>query len=170
MLKPLSEDEWNYETAAHLLNRAGFGGSPSEIQKLAGLKHDQAVALLLDYEAIPDNTANPDWARPDPVRMARLREVNQHGTPEEKKAAQQAENKQQALWMLELRGWWLQRMARGPRPLQEKWCCSGMVILRPARTRCARRIICGGRTNCSAGWPPATGSNCSMTPAKTRPC
>src|SRR5208282_5248431 len=36
------------------------------------------------------------------------------------KAAQQAENKQQALWMLELRGWWLQRMARGPRPLQEK--------------------------------------------------
>ena len=120
MLTPLSEGKWNYETAAHLLNRAGFGGAPSEIEKLVGLKPDQAVALLLEYEAIPDNTPNPDWAKPDPARMARLRDVVRNGTPEEKKAAQQAENKQQALWMLELRGWWLQRMARGPRPLQEK--------------------------------------------------
>ena len=120
MLKPLSGQKWNYGTAAHLLNRAGFGGPPSEIAKLAGLKPEQAVSWLLDYELIPDNTLKPDWAKPDPERMARLRDVNQHGTPEEKKAAQQAENKLQALWMLELRGWWLQRMARGPRPLQEK--------------------------------------------------
>jgi len=120
MLKPLSGQKWNYGTAAHLLNRAGFGGPPSEIAKLAGLKPEQAVSWLLDYELIPDNTLKPDWAKPDPERMARLRDVNQHGTPEEKKAAQQAENKLQALWMLELRGWWLQRMARGPRPFQEK--------------------------------------------------
>ncbi len=120
MLKPLSSNRWSYETAAHLLNRAGFGGPPSEIEKLAGLKPDGAISALLDYEAIPDNTPNPDWARPDPARMARLRDINQHGTPEEKKAAQQQENKQQNLWVLELRGWWLQRMARGPRPLQEK--------------------------------------------------
>jgi hypothetical protein len=40
MLKPLSESKWNYETAAHLLNRAGFGGPPSEIEKLADLNHD----------------------------------------------------------------------------------------------------------------------------------
>ncbi len=120
MLKQLSSDRWNYETAAHLLNRAGFGGPPLEIQKLADLKHDGAIAALLDYEVIPDYTPNPDWARPDPERMARLRDINQHGTPEEKKAAQQADNKQQNLWMIELRGWWLQRMARGPRPLQEK--------------------------------------------------
>jgi uncharacterized protein (DUF1800 family) len=80
----------------------------------------QAISALLDYENIPDGTPNPDWAKPDPERMARLRDIYQHGTPEEKKAAQQAENKQQNLWMQELRGWWLQRMARGPRPLQEK--------------------------------------------------
>ena len=66
MLKPLSESKWNYETAAHLLNRAGFGGPPSQVEKLAGLKHDQAVALLLDYEMVPDETPDPDWAKPDP--------------------------------------------------------------------------------------------------------
>jgi uncharacterized protein (DUF1800 family) len=120
MLKPLSSERWGYETAGHLLNRAGFGGPPLEIEKLADLKPEQAVSALLDYEFVPDNTPNPDWARPDPERMARLRDIYQHGTPEEKKAAQQAENKMQNLWMLELRGWWLQRMARGPRPLQEK--------------------------------------------------
>jgi uncharacterized protein (DUF1800 family) len=120
MLKPLSEQKWNYEMAAHLLNRAGFGGPPSQIRQLADLTHDEAIASLLDYERIPDNTPSPDWARPDPARMTRLKDINRNGTPEEKKAAQQAERKQEARWMIELRGWWLQRMAHGPRPLQEK--------------------------------------------------
>lgn len=120
MLQPLSTSRWNFAAAAHLLNRAGFGGTPADIENLAGLGPDKAVAFLLDYEKIPDATPDPEWARPDPARLMRLRDINQHGTPEEKKAAQQAENKMQNLWMQELRGWWLQRMARGPRPLQEK--------------------------------------------------
>jgi uncharacterized protein (DUF1800 family) len=120
MLKPLSQDRWNLEMAGHLLNRAGFGGSPDEIQKLASLGHDQAVSSLLDYEKISDTTPNPDWAKPDPARMLQIRDINQTGTPEQKKALQQEQNKLQQLQMLELRGWWLQRMAHGPRPFQEK--------------------------------------------------
>ena len=120
MLKPLSEQSWNYETAAHLLNRAGFGGSPSEIERLAGLGPDQAISFLIDYEIIPDPTLDPDWAKPDPERMRKIRDVNQHGTPDEKKQMQQEEGKLQREWMMELRGWWLQRMVRGPRPFQEK--------------------------------------------------
>ena len=120
MLKPLSSDRWNYELAAHLLNRAGFGGSPDEIQQLADLSHDKAVASLLDYERIPDSTPDPVWAKPDPDRMRQIREVNQHGTPEEKKQMQQQESKLQYARMIELRGWWLNRMAKGPRPFQEK--------------------------------------------------
>jgi uncharacterized protein (DUF1800 family) len=120
MLKPLSSGQWNYSTAAHLLNRAGFGGSPMEIQTLADLGLDKALSSLLDYENIPDATPNPLWAQPDPVRMAKLRDINQHGTPDEKKQAQQDENKLQYGRMLELRGWWLERMAKGPRPFQEK--------------------------------------------------
>jgi hypothetical protein len=59
MFKPLPDSQWSYTTAAHLLNRAGFGGSPAEIQKLADLKPDEAVSVLLDYEKIPDLTPDP---------------------------------------------------------------------------------------------------------------
>ncbi|HTL72063.1 MAG TPA: DUF1800 domain-containing protein [bacterium] len=120
MLKPLSSDRWDYTKAAHLLNRAGFGGPPEEIQKLADLGPDKAVAYLLDYEKIPDPTPNPDWAQPNPDEIKKLREVQRTGTPEEKKMAQREQQQLFQRRMLELRGWWLKRMATGPRPLQEK--------------------------------------------------
>ena len=40
MLKPLPAGKWNFTTAAHLLNRAGFGGPPAEIEKLVKLGPD----------------------------------------------------------------------------------------------------------------------------------
>jgi uncharacterized protein (DUF1800 family) len=120
MLKPLSASNWNYQMAAHLLNRAGFGGTPLEIQQLADLTMAEAVSSLLDYEKIPDSTAAPDWAHPEPDRLAAMRQVYKTGTPEERRQAQQAEQKLQYTRMIELRGWWLNRMAKGPRPFQEK--------------------------------------------------
>jgi uncharacterized protein (DUF1800 family) len=120
MLQPLSSNQWNYEMAAHLLNRAGFGGSPSDIEKLANLSHEQAIASLIDYEYISDPTLNPDWAKPNPDEIAKYRQIVQTGTPEEKKAAQKQQQQEYQMRMMELRGWWMQRMARGPRPFQEK--------------------------------------------------
>jgi uncharacterized protein (DUF1800 family) len=120
MLQPLTSGRWNYETAAHLLNRAGFGGSPAEIETLAGLGPEKAVSFLIDYEKIPDPTPDPDWAKPDPARLLQVRDLNQTGTPEQKKALQQEQAQLQQRQMLELRGWWLERMAHGPRPFQEK--------------------------------------------------
>ncbi|HUA64484.1 MAG TPA: DUF1800 domain-containing protein [Alphaproteobacteria bacterium] len=120
MLKPLSSSKWNYEMAAHLLNRAGFGGTPMQIQGLADMTMPQAVSYLLDYEKIPDPTPDPEWARPEPDRMEAMRRVYQTGTPEERRQANQAEQKLQYQRMIELRGWWLNRMAKGPRPFQEK--------------------------------------------------
>jgi uncharacterized protein (DUF1800 family) len=120
MLKALPTDRWNYELAAHLLNRAGFGGSPQEIQQLADLTHDKAVASLLDYEHIPDTTPDPVWAEPDPEHMKDLRDSVKTATPDERRMIQQTESKLQYARMTELRGWWLNRMAKGPRPFQEK--------------------------------------------------
>lgn len=120
MLKPLSSDQWDYSKAAHLLNRAGFGGTPADIQKLADLSPEKAVAYLLDYEKIPDPVANPEWAKPNPEEIKKFREAQRKGTPEEKKMAQREQQQMYQRRMLELRGWWLQRMAKGPRPLQEK--------------------------------------------------
>ena len=39
---------------------------------------------------------------------------------EERRQLQRQEQQKQRQEMIELRGWWLQRMAGGPRPLQEK--------------------------------------------------
>ena len=120
MLKLLSADRWNYVTAAHLLNRAGFGGPPAAIRKLADLGLDKAVYSLLDYENIPDPTPDPAWAVPDPAGNKSLREAVQKATPEERRKIQQQQQRLQFERLRELRGWWLNRMAKGPRPFQEK--------------------------------------------------
>jgi len=121
MLKPLATDKWNYAMAAHLLNRAGFGGTPEEIQKLADMGPDQAVSSLIDFENVPDNTPNPDWARPDAEEIIKFREAIRNTTdPQQRRMLQQEQQKLIQQRMMELRGWWMQRMAKGPRPFQEK--------------------------------------------------
>ncbi len=54
-LSPISESDWSYERARHLLERAGFGGTPREIQRLADMTPQQAVDYLVDYEKL-DNS------------------------------------------------------------------------------------------------------------------
>ena len=84
MLKSLARKKWNFTTAAHLLNRAGSGGTPAEIEHLASLDRTQAVNQLVNYEAIPDTTALiPDWAKPDPTREERFRKARDMIRPRE---------------------------------------------------------------------------------------
>ena len=79
MLKAISRKRWNFTTAAHLLNRAGFGGTPAEIEHLAGLGSEHAVAYLVDYEKISDTMPNPEWAKPDPTRFERFQKARNAG-------------------------------------------------------------------------------------------
>ncbi len=133
MLNPLSASKWNYTTAAHLLNRAGFGGTPLEIERLVKMGPDGAVSYFVDYEKIPDSTPAPDWAKPDPgladriMEMRRSERDQKNLTAEEKTALdqkrrdfQREEQRTQFQRIMELRGSWLERMSTGPRPLQEK--------------------------------------------------
>ena len=52
MFTPLSAQQWNYETAAHLLNRAGFGGTPGEIEAARGKGLDATVRDLVSGSGI----------------------------------------------------------------------------------------------------------------------
>jgi uncharacterized protein (DUF1800 family) len=119
MLRPVTDDRWDFTTAAHLLNRAGFGGAPGEIDRLVALGPAQAVRHLVDYEGAPDADSNPSWAIHDPERGERLKALRA-ASPEERRKMQQEEQKHQRERIIELRAWWLQRMASGSRPLQEK--------------------------------------------------
>src|SRR5271156_1479882 len=75
MLRQLAEGKWTFETAAHLLNRAGFGGPPSEIDSLLALGQEGAVSRLVDFERVPDDTPAPEWAKPDPEYAATVRSM-----------------------------------------------------------------------------------------------
>ncbi|MEY2466736.1 MAG: hypothetical protein QOD03_1257 [Verrucomicrobiota bacterium] len=119
MLKPLSANKWDFANAAHLINRAGFGAPPAGIEKLVSLGLEQSVSLLLDYERVNEATPDPDWAKPDPKHAERITAIRT-ASEEQKKMLQKEEQQLQRERMMQLRGWWLDRMAKGTRPLQEK--------------------------------------------------
>jgi uncharacterized protein (DUF1800 family) len=136
MLKSLAVSKWNYATAAHLYSRAGFGGTPEEIEKLAAMSPSEAVAYFVEYEKIPDLAASPpDWAKPNPELAEQQRNIQRmfrddqdsSKTEEEKRA--EAEKRRQMVQQIqrnqikdlqEMCYNWLTRMATGPRPFQEK--------------------------------------------------
>jgi uncharacterized protein (DUF1800 family) len=117
-----------------LLSRAGFGGTPAEVEKLVKLGPAAAVAQFVDYEDIPDDTPNPEWAKADPNRMEKFQAVrklqqqlrlaknqaDRQALEEKRRQLQKEYNREQLMHGLELRDSWLKRMAFGPRPLQEK--------------------------------------------------
>src|ERR1700687_3302646 len=49
-LTPIGAKDWNRDFAAHLLERAGFGGTPAEIDALAKMTPQQAVARMVRFE------------------------------------------------------------------------------------------------------------------------
>lgn len=95
---------------------------------------DAAVSSFVDYENVPDRTPNPSWAKPDPERaekakevMALRRKLRDGATEAERKEFEakarelmRDQMRSQMQHIVELRRWWLDRMAAGPRPLLEK--------------------------------------------------
>lgn len=43
--------DWTFDRAAHLLERAGFGGTPSQVRRLAAMTPQAAVSLMINGEA-----------------------------------------------------------------------------------------------------------------------
>jgi uncharacterized protein (DUF1800 family) len=120
MLEPLPASQWNGDTAAHLMNRAGFGGNPQDIENLRQMGLFRAVSWFIDYERIPDDTPPPDWAHPDPEVIARREAIRKAPDPETRRMLQQQQTQEENIQMPDLRYWWVRRMALGPRPFQEK--------------------------------------------------
>src|SRR6266540_7368213 len=83
---------WTRDVAAHLLRRAGFGGTPAEIDDLFQRGLTGAVGRLVDYEAI-DKSAYEAALAARGYNLLTTRGIQQ---------------------------WFLDRMAFSPRPLEEK--------------------------------------------------
>ena len=63
-LAPIAASDWNFNRAAHLLERAGFGGTPADIARLAAMTPQAAVAALVEYHTIA-NDHLPAFERSD---------------------------------------------------------------------------------------------------------
>jgi hypothetical protein len=115
-LKPLSPKNWDYAKARHLMVRAGFGGSPQEVERLCKMGLYDAVDYLVDFEKQPAALAPFDATPPpraDPLE-GKLRGsfvINQ--VVSQRSAAYNGQ-------LGRLRHWWLKRLVVSPRPLQEK--------------------------------------------------
>jgi hypothetical protein len=55
-LTPITASQWNYDRAAHLLERAGFGGTPQEIERLAKMTPQAAVRELVRWQLTPNDS------------------------------------------------------------------------------------------------------------------
>jgi hypothetical protein len=141
-LSPIAASDWTPERARHLLNRAGFGGPPDEVQRLAAMPPEKAVAWFIDFKTI-DNSHLPPFEHSGiydptltpfpPTRPAATRLAEQTGSAMGVDAKPAGPRRLQPVadrfffWlrasMLETRrvaNWWADRMVATNRPLQEK--------------------------------------------------
>ena len=95
---------WDERFAAHLLRRAGFGGSPDDVARVARMRPHDAVESLIhppDTSSLsaPDVMPYPAMFRRDAAKDLRRSAVES---------------------IVDLQNWWLNRMLSTPAPLQEK--------------------------------------------------
>lgn len=128
-LKALPPEKFDYWKAHHLLNRAGFGGTPAQIRSLADMGLEKAVDLLVEYERLPSEPMEADAFSAALIRPPT--EEEKRAQQEAKKAgdeaalekfqkmrneAQQADRRQLA----DMKKWWLKRCIETGRPLEER--------------------------------------------------
>lgn len=130
---PKAQNPWSLFEAAHLLNRAGFGGSPSEIRDFHALGRSRAVNSLLAPTEALDAFPLPDWTSDEELRedmkarREKRRSRNQAGqdlTPEEiakaRREAQRELQRESRRRALDAQGWWFNRILKTRAPLREK--------------------------------------------------
>lgn len=120
MLKPLPAEQWDRDAAAHLLGRAGFGGTPEQIDALHALGLAKAVDHLVNPADGAAGPPPPDWAHPQNVRDLRRRVRQMKDEPAEQRMQRRAMRLEAGENIQDLRRWWLDWLGNTPAPLVEK--------------------------------------------------
>src|SRR6266478_2626743 len=164
-LAPIGPADWNYDSAAHLLERAGFGGTPDEIAALAKMTPVRAVARLVRFEGtdasqlLPFDESgvhDPGLEPFPPSRPAVTDLAKAKGEALGIKVKPTGNRRLQPVvdeffyWLrasvLETNRvsyWWANRMLTSPRPLQEKMALfwHGHFASNEAKVRDYRKLL-----------------------------
>lgn len=128
-LKPIRKNQFGYWQARHLLNRAGFGGTPEQVRALADRGLVKAVRHLVFFDDAPpmpvkSDTFDGDIFRPFSPEQRRAYRKAQQTQDEEflqkYRKVRQDRRKHDRRQIREMRRWWLKRLIETDRPLQEK--------------------------------------------------
>lgn len=164
-LTPLAVSDWDYQAAAHLLERAGFGGTPNQIEALAALTPSRAVQSLVYFD--PDNNRHllpfqhsgihePGLEPFPPSRPATTELAKQTGEalgvkvkPEGNRRLQPVVNKffywlrASVLETNRVAYWWADRMVASNNPLQEKMALfwHGHYAVNESKVRDYRKLL-----------------------------
>ncbi len=123
---PSESDPFDDVKAAHLLNRAGFGGTVEEVQKVRKMGPGNAADWMLDFPDAPSeeedggDSPNLSAIAGGPANFRQYARQLVGKTPEEKKRIIQQFMQANRQAIEATIGWWLSRMAFGKYPLQEK--------------------------------------------------
>jgi Protein of unknown function (DUF1800) len=119
-------DPFDNVKAAHLLNRAGFGGTQKEIDHVRSIGVEAAVDELLDFPDAPaeeqSQTDLPDLSAIDGIPSSfqeYYRQLRAKNDADRKELRQRFNQANQEVLMA-MSHWWMNRMAYGSHPLQEK--------------------------------------------------
>lgn len=113
---------WNRTTAAHLLRRAGFGGSAHLIDRLADMTPQNAVAYVIGQTMPEEDTRlppMPEWIT-TADELAQLRSQAMQLSQEERRDFFQTQRRKEQQAVAKLKIWWLQQMLESPHMLREK--------------------------------------------------
>lgn len=128
-LKALKPNRFGYEQARHLLWRAGFGGTPEQINTLASWGPERAVDYIVDFDKIdyPPPAADEfdrDIMRPltaeEQRELRAARQAQDEETVARYRLREQEAQRDDRAQMRRIQQWWLTRMIESPRPLEEK--------------------------------------------------
>ncbi|MEA2665959.1 MAG: hypothetical protein QOI11_2903, partial [Candidatus Eremiobacteraeota bacterium] len=113
---------WNRRLAAHLLRRAGFGGAPADVDRLAALPVGAAVESLVRFPDTSRLAGGPDLVTPPAPRQRRQMRamLGDNPTPEQLAQVRKQLGQVRRQNLIALQSWWLGRMIASPAPLQEK--------------------------------------------------
>ena len=128
-LQPIAKKAFGFAEARHLLWRAGFGGTPQQVQLLASWGPEKAVSHLVKFQGVPADDARPDLfdksiMRPptaqERAELQRAQRARDEDTLAAFRARRQEAEQQDREQMRKLQQWWLKRMIETARPLEEK--------------------------------------------------